>query len=57
VTSLRAPVREERFHVLVDLRGADDQLGAVTDLLLALIRRDQVVLLDGRAEGDVADGL
>ena len=35
--ALRAPVREEPLHVLVDLRRADDQLGAVADLLLALV--------------------
>ena len=55
--ALRAPVREEGLHVVVDVRGADDQLGAVTDLLLTLVRRDQVVLLHRRAEGDVADGV
>ncbi len=55
--ALRAPVREEPFHVLVDLGLADDQLGAVPDPLLALERGGQVRLLHGRAERDVAHGV
>src|SRR5439155_4355158 len=38
--ALCAPVREERAHVAVDLGGADDELGAVADPLLALVGRD-----------------
>ena len=55
--ALRAPVREEPLHVLVDLGLADDQLGAVPDPLLALERGGEIRLLDGRAERDVADGV
>src|SRR6266571_4850940 len=54
--ALRAPVRKERLHVGVDLRRTDDQLRAVADLLLPLVRCDQVWLLDRGAESQVADG-
>ena len=52
---LRAPVREERLHVRVDLGRACDELGAVADPLLALERLGEIRLLDLRAQCDVAD--
>ena len=53
--ALRAPVGEEPLHVLVDLGLAQDQLRAVADPLLPLVRRRQVGLLHRRPERDVAD--
>ena len=49
-----APVREQRLHVRVDLRLADEQGRVVADPLVALVDRAQVALLRLRAESDVA---
>ena len=43
--ALRAPVREERLHVSVDLGLAEDQLRAVADPLVPLVDGDEVLLL------------
>ena len=53
--ALRAPVREERLHVRVDLGLADDQLGAVPDPLLAQECLRQISFLHCGPERDVAD--
>jgi len=44
----RAPVGVQVAHVRLDVLLSDDQLGGVPDPLLALVHRDQVLLL-GRA--------
>ena len=55
--ALRAPVREERFHVAFDVVLAGDQLGAVADPLVALMDGGEVGFLGLRAERDVADAV
>ena len=50
----RAPVGVQAAHVRLDVLLADDQLGGVPDPLLALVHCDQILLLGGRSERDVA---
>ena len=50
----RAPVGVQRAHVRFDVLLSEEQLGGIADPLLALVHRDQVLLLGRGPERDVA---
>ena len=54
---LAVPVREDRLHVRLASGLAEDDVRAVADLGLVLLDRDDVLGLDGRDGGDIADAV